>query len=76
MPLSSQREVELMSKSQAGQGDAKPLRFVQSDPHVLDEVLDEKTGIKVIIDNTRPQLGKRPTPSRTRTYRLHDRLEI
>ena len=51
-PCALQREVELVDERQARHRQAHALRFLQRDPHVLDEVLDDEARLELPL-NTR-----------------------
>ena len=55
--------VELVSESQAGEREVHALRLVQSDAHILDEMLDEEAGVEVALDHAGSQVVDAPGSS-------------
>ena len=64
------RQVELVGQRQARQRQVHPLRLVQGDAHVLDEVLDEEARLEVAVDDARPEVVQRPARRRPAADRL------
>ena len=52
--------IQTSSEFQSGQFDPHPVAFGDRDADVLDEVLDEETGLQVSIQDPRCQIGERP----------------
>ncbi len=56
MSLSLKRQVKLVRQRQAGHRQPHSLGFFQSNSHVLDEVLDEESGIEISLDDPRSKV--------------------
>ena len=68
--------VELVSESQAGEREVHALRLVQSDAHILDEMLDEEAGVEVALDHAGSQVVDAPGSSGASTHSGNHLVEI
>ena len=70
------RHVQLVSESQTGERQIHALRLVQSDSHVLDEVLDEEAGVEVALDHAGSQIVDAPGSGGTGTHSGNHLVEV
>ena len=70
------RHVELVSESQTGERQIHALRLVQSNSHVLDEVVDEEAGVEVALDHAGSQIVDAPGSGGTGTHSGNHLVEV
>ena len=49
-------KIELMRQSQSRQRQAHLLRLCQRDSHIFDEMFHEKSGVEIVVHNSRTQI--------------------
>src|SRR5690349_24489777 len=76
MALRLHCNVKLMRERKTGQGNANPLRLVERDAHVLDEMFDEEAGVKISFENARSEIVERPTRCRAAVDGTEHRLQV
>ena len=70
------RDVQLVGERESRQAQIHPLGFVQSDSHVLNEVLHEEAGIEVALDHARAQIAYIPRASGAGAHGSDNFVEI
>ena len=68
--------IELVSESQTGERQIHALRLVQSDSHVLDEVLNEEAGVEVALDHAGSQVVDAPGSGGTGAHSSNHLVEV
>lgn len=58
IPLCLHGKVKLVTEGQSRHREAHLLRFFEGDAHILDEMLHKKSGIEVVVDDSRAEIGK------------------
>ena len=76
MPLSLNRQVELVDQRQPREGNAHLFCFSKSQAHVFDEVFDKETRVEITIENARCQVVQGPARCGPTAYGLEHHFKV